>query len=117
MVDENDNVGRRKSPGIPLGCVHGVLALHRRSELRNARRDGGGRRAVDSGSQKLVGAMRRLIFHLCWILTVAQWPGSMVRPQGLTPTEWRIFSDPEIEDGDTCTDDDGSEVFTDTARG
>lgn len=117
MVDENDNVGRRKSSGIPVGRVHGVRALHCGSELRNARRDGGGRRAVDSGSQKLVGAMRRLIFHLCWILTVAQWPGSMVRPQGLTPTEWKIFSDPEIEEGDTCTDDDGSEVFTDTARG
>lgn len=61
--------------------------------------------------------MRRLVFHACWILTVAQWPGSTVRPQGLTPSMQKLYFDPEIEEGDTCTDEDGSQVFTNTARG
>lgn len=61
--------------------------------------------------------MRRLIFHFCWVLTVAQWPGNVTRPQGLSPSQQEHYYDPEIEEGDTCVDDDGSEVFTNTARG
>jgi hypothetical protein len=29
----------------------------------------------------------------------------------------QLYFDPEIEEGDTCTDEDGSQVFTNTARG
>lgn len=61
--------------------------------------------------------MRRLIFHLAWIYSIAQMPGDVVRPQGLTPSMQKLYFDPEIEEGDSCTDDDGSEVFTNTARG
>jgi len=44
-------------------------------------------------------------------------PGDVVRPQGLTPSMQKLYFDPEIEAGDSCIDDDGSEVFTNTARG
>ncbi len=61
--------------------------------------------------------MRRLIFHFCWFCTVAQWPGNLVRPQGLTPSYQEHYFDPEIEEGNTCIDDAGDAIVTETARG
>lgn len=61
--------------------------------------------------------MHRLIFHLGWLYIVLNFPGDVMGPQGLSPSEQELYFDPEIEEGDTCVDDDGSEVFTNTARG
>lgn len=61
---------------------------------------------------------RNWFFHLCWLATIAQWPSDVARPRSLTPVaDPQIFRDTEIDEGDACTDDEGDEIFTETARG
>jgi hypothetical protein len=65
-----------------------------------------------------VSTARAWFFHLCWLATIAQWPSDAARPPVLTPvTDPQLFRDTEIDEGDTCIDDEGDEIFTETARG